>query len=113
MKQNTKKSELFEDIKQGLNEALAYSQGKTEVRVHRRKLQVAPLPKYNSEDIKKIREKLNLSQKTFAEVIGVSIKSVEAWEAGRSEANGSAQRILFIIDHDEKSLEKYELVAIS
>jgi putative transcriptional regulator len=113
MKSKLKNSELFQNLKQGLTEAISYTQGKTKARIHRRKVNVAPLPRYKPDEIKKIRERLNLSQRTFAEVIGVSIKSIEAWEAGRSEANGSAQRILSIIDNDEKSLEKYDLVEIS
>lgn len=108
-----KNSEIYNDLKEGLIEAISFTQGKTKARVHRRKVHVAPVPKYNASDIKKIREKINLSQKTFAEVLGVSVKSIEAWEAGRTEPNGSALRMLSIIDHDETSLEKYELVEIS
>jgi len=109
----SKNSELYNDLKQSLNEAIAYSQGKVKAKVHRRKLHVTPVPHYKAADIKSIRERFNLSQRTFAEVLGVSTKSIESWEAGRSEPNGPAQRILSIIDHDESSLEKLELVEIS
>ena len=109
----SKNLSLFESIKQGLNEAISHEQGKIKSKVHRRKLNIAPLPHYKGEEIKKMREKLNLSQRTFAEIIGVSAKSIEAWESGRSEPNGSAQRMLSIINHDEKSLEKLELMQIS
>ncbi|PKL32735.1 MAG: transcriptional regulator [Spirochaetae bacterium HGW-Spirochaetae-10] len=113
MKEKQKESPRFQDLKQGLYEALAYSQGKTKARVHRRKLHVPPLPDYSGEDIKRIRERLNLSQKTLAAVLGVSAKTIEAWEAGRSEAHGSALRMLSILDNDEKALEIYNLVEIS
>ena len=108
-----KNSELYNDLKQSITEAIEYSQGKLKAKVHRRKLHVAPVPHYKASDIKNIRERFNLSQRTFAEVIGVSTKSIESWEAGRSEPNGPAQRILSIIDKDETSLEKFELVDIS
>ena len=106
-------STLYNDLKQSLNEAIAYKHGKVKAKIHRRKVNVAPLPHYAGMEVRKLREKLNLSQRTFAEIIGVSVKAIEAWESGRAEPNGSAQRVLSLIDHDEKSLEKYELLEIS
>ena len=108
-----KNSKAFNDLSASLKEAIAFKKGKGKARVHRRKVEVAPLPSYSKSEVKRIREDLNLSQKTFAELLGVSIKAVEAWEAGRTEPNGSAQRMLSIIDRDESSLEKYELLQIS
>ena len=109
----TEKESLFEDLKQGLEEAIAFNQGKGKARVHRRKVDVAPLPHYQGTKVKHLRERLNLSQRTFAEVVGVSLKTIEAWEANRSEPNGPAQRVLSLIDKEEKSLEKLELIKIS
>jgi transcriptional regulator with XRE-family HTH domain len=37
----------------------------------------------NELNIKKIRNKLNVTQKEFSELIGVDIKTVQNWEAGR------------------------------
>jgi putative transcriptional regulator len=110
---NQEDNQIYHDLKQSLQEAIDYKKGKIKAKVHRRRVNVAPLPHYSPSDIKRIREELNLSQRTFADVLGVSVKSIEAWEAGRTEPNGSAQRILSIIEHDRESLEKYELVEIS
>ncbi len=110
MKKKNAPSRVFDDLKQSLNEAIDYSRNKGKARVHRRSIKIAPVPVYTPEKIKRMRERLNFSQKTFAQILGVSIKSIEAWESGRSEANGSAQRMLSIIDQDAESLEKYALI---
>lgn len=88
----------FEDIKKGLLEAIDYEKGKLNSR--RSFLAVAPLKKYTSKDIKKIRNSTKLSQKMFAQVIGVSNKTIEAWESGRNHPDGAATRLLSLIEND-------------
>ncbi len=98
-----------EGIIEGLNQAVAYEKGKKKgVRV--KSYTVQPLPKFRGPDIKKIRNKLNLSQSMFAKILGVSIKTVEAWEAGTNEPMGPAKRLLSIIKSDNKFLETYKLI---
>ena len=41
-----------------------------------------------------------MTQKTFAACMGVSTKSVEAWEGGRSRPDGAARRLIGLMkDH--------------
>jgi putative transcriptional regulator len=49
-----------------------------------------------SPDIKKIREKLNVSQNEFALMIGVSVRTLQNWEQGRREPEGPAKALLRI-----------------
>ncbi len=42
----------------------------------------------NKRQIETIRNKLGLSQRQFAEKLGVSQKTVWSWESGRSEPSG-------------------------
>lgn len=42
-----------------------------------------------SEDIKRVRKKVNMTQKEFAELIGVSKPTVERWEAGDGKITGA------------------------
>lgn len=77
---------------------------KGEKRLKTRQLGTKLIPSYSSEDIKKIRIKLKLSQKTLAEVIGVSSKTVEAWEQGKNKPNGSSARILQILNHNPDAI---------
>lgn len=93
-----------------LEQAIDYEKGVSAKGVKSRKISIAPLPHYKSEKIKEIRNRLGLSQTTFAYLMGVSKKTVEAWESGRNEPNGPAQRILMFLEKDNKFLEKYELI---
>jgi putative transcriptional regulator len=51
---------------------------------------------YNTEDIRQIRRRIGLSQAMFAGSLGVSPKTVEAWESGRNKPEGSSRRLLDI-----------------
>ena len=45
-----------------------------------------------------IRDQMGLSQKDFAYVLGVSVKTLQNWEQGRREPNGAAMKLLQIAD---------------
>ncbi len=49
-------------------------------------------------DVKKLREKLGLNKKDFAEKMGVSVRTVEFWEQGSSTPSGSAEILLRMLD---------------
>ena len=61
-------------------------------------LNVEPLAEFPKERIKEIRKKNNLTQRTFAEVLGVSPKAVESWETGLRQPTGTARRLFQIIE---------------
>lgn len=54
---------------------------------------VLPLKEYEATDIKKIRNDIGATQVVFASIMGVSKKTVEAWEAGRNKPDGPARPI--------------------
>lgn len=97
---------LFESIKQGLEEALEYEKGNSS-NVKVRRIKIESVPHYKAQDIKDIRQKAKLSQSAFANFMGVSKKTVEAWEAGTNIPQGSSQRLLEIISRDITILQKY------
>ena len=90
-------SKFFKDLKAGLEDAIAYEQGKLELRSE---FVVIPEPPthYKPKEIKKIREKNRYSQGVFAKVLNVSIKTVQSWESGQRSPSHSALRLLEIID---------------
>jgi len=80
----------FESIKQGLEEAHAFSKGQgTDAVVH----QIA-VPEI---DVFEIRSQTGLSQADFARSIGVAKGTLLNWEHGRRTPNGPAQVLLALI----------------
>ena len=68
---------------------------------------VLPLKEYEATDIKKIRNDIGATQVVFASIMGVSTKTVDAWEAGRNTPDGPARRLLAMVQEDPTILDKY------
>ena len=105
-----KTKKIYSSIITGLNEAIEHEKGKSVPGLKRKKIFIMPIPHYNSSKIKGIRNRLKLSQSTFATIIGVSIKTVEAWESGRNIPQGPAQRMLWLMEKDNNLLKKYKII---
>ena len=84
---------VYESIMTGLNEAIedAQSEGK---KLNRRTVTIIPVKEYGAEQVRNIRNSVGMSQSTFAGYLGVTKKTVEAWEAGTNHPSGAASRIL-------------------
>jgi len=91
--------ELFDDLKQGLEEAISYEQGNGKAKVKR--YHIIPVTEYSNSKIREIRLDAGMTQTVFASYMGVSQKTVEAWEGGRSHPNGPACRLLSILDKEK------------
>lgn len=80
----------YESIMQGLNEALAFAEGKeTGTKVHQ-----VEVPEV---DVAAIRASTGLSQGAFARSIGVAKGTLLNWEHGRRRPTGPAQVLLAMI----------------
>ena len=89
---------LFEEIKAGLNEAIEYEKGN--LKANSRTLTITPIEEFTASEIKDIRKNTGMTQVLFAKYLGVSLKTVKAWEAGRNQPNGTACRMLSITKKD-------------
>lgn len=89
---------LFDDIKTGLSEAIEYEKGNLKAKATT--LSVEPVENFTSVEIKSIRNSTGLTQNLFAKYMGVSVKTVEAWEAGRNHPDGAACRLLYLTKRD-------------
>jgi putative transcriptional regulator len=58
----------------------------------------------NVPDVASVREKTGLSQARFAELLGVSVRTLQDWEQGRRVPSGAARTLLMIADKDPKAL---------
>ena len=85
---------VFDEIKIGLQQAIDYEQGVLQAKST--KLSVLPPDLFTAQEIKAIRAGTGLTQATFAKFMGVSVKTVEAWESGRNHPEGAACRLLAI-----------------
>lgn len=90
-------SKFFKGLKAGLEEALAYSEGKITLKSELIEIPEPPIA-YKAKDIKKIRESGHYSQGIFAKILNVSVKTVQSWEAGVRIPSHAALRLLEIID---------------
>ena len=87
---------LFDDLTTGLQQAIDYEKGA--VKAKTRTLMIDPVKKYSNDEIKAIRNKAGMTQAVFANYMGVSKKTVEAWELGRTHPTGPAYRLLDILE---------------
>lgn len=88
-------SSLFEDLKQGLEEAIDFEKGNCKARVKTYK--IVPIKEYTNKEIREIRMKAGMTQSVFAVYMGVSKKTVEAWECGRTHPTGPVFRLLDVL----------------
>ena len=98
----------FDKIKLGLEEAIAYEKGTLPAKTTR--LTIVPVETYQADEIKRIRNSTGLTQRSFAEYMGVSPKTVEAWEAGRNHPEGTACRLLALTKADPQFPQKAGIV---
>ena len=54
--------------------------------------------------ISSIREKTGLSQSRFAELLGVSVRTLQEWEQGRRMPSGAARTLLLIAERNPRAL---------
>ena len=94
-------SSLYEDLKTGLQEAIDYEKGIGSARSTL--LVIAPVKKYTNKEIRSIRNKAGMTQAVLANYMGVSKKTVEAWELGRTHPTGPAFRLLDILDQGKET----------
>lgn len=90
-------SEFFDELMTGLNEAVAIERG--ELKGRNTVYEIQPVKKYNNVQIKQIRTSVGMTQVLFADYMGVSAKTVEAWEKGTNHPTGTACRLISMLEN--------------
>ncbi|MBP5442342.1 MAG: helix-turn-helix domain-containing protein [Treponema sp.] len=90
-------SEFFDELMTGLNEAVAIEKGTLKGR--KTVYEILPVKKYDNIQIKKIRTSVGMTQVLFADYMGVSTKTVEAWEKGTNHPTGTACRLISMLEN--------------
>ncbi len=85
----------FSSIKQGLKEAIDYSEGK---------LKKAVVHEFSPLDVKNIRTQLGMSQNEFASAFGISVSTLRHWERGDRSPQGPALVLLNVVSKEPETV---------
>ena len=67
------------------------------LRSYRSKAQPLPVVRLSSAEVKKVREKLDMTQREFAEMFGFPLRSLVNWETRRRGVQGAPATLLLAI----------------
>ena len=104
IEENTKDIDLLAGLKSTLEEVKAWKRGEEVpgLVVHDRTLLDL--------DVAEVRKSLSLTQRAFAAILGVSCRTVEAWESGRSNPTPMARKLLYLIQEDSSLVQKLQQI---
>ena len=97
---NFKNTDFFTGIMDGLQDALSYARGKATPETIARKRSLPEVDPFL------LRSSLNMTQRAFAEVLGVSCRTVESWEAGKTSTAATAKKLMHLIQQDHSLIGK-------
>lgn len=87
---------ITEQNRRNLHDLERMRSGKITFRTHR---VLVPHEQLDAQAVKRIREDvLHVSQRILADSMGVSVRTVQGWECGRSRPFGAARRLLQLME---------------
>ncbi len=95
---------LFAELMEGVNQMADHAAGKKVKGVREVVKEVISPRPMSKEDIVKLRMKLRVSQSAFALLLNISTKTVQKWEQGENQPNGSSLKLLTIAKKNPKML---------
>ncbi len=90
-------SNAFSSIKQGLDEAIEFSEGK---------VGKAVIHEFSPLDVKAVRAQVGMSQSEFASAFGISVSTLRHWERGDRTPHGPALVLLNVVAKEPKAVLK-------
>jgi putative transcriptional regulator len=91
----SKELSLSESLRMGLEEGIQFAKGKLNLRTT--EVPVRP-PSWHARQVVQLRQQLNMSQSVFAQMVNVSLKTVQSWEQGERQPSQAALRLLQILE---------------
>jgi len=92
-------SAVANEILQSMREALAYAKGEADASQY-----AVHVP--DDIDVKQIRTKLKMTQKSFAKSFGLSLTTVRHWEQKLRKPEGPARAYLLVIAHKPEAVRE-------
>jgi putative transcriptional regulator len=102
----TRKRNLFDELKQGLEEVSAHQKGKITLRTHQ--IKKKPRLSVDAALIRKLREKYHMSRGVFAVKLRVSVRTLEKWEQGETIPNDQAAALILMLQKYPDTLKRLE-----
>ncbi len=102
MKKKAADMSVFDMVVAGLEDSLAFSEGKKKslITTH----MPAPPPPMNARKVTELRKRLNMSQGLFAAALNVSPKTVQGWEQGLRTPSNASLRLLQIVESQPNAI---------
>lgn len=94
---------MSDTLRNSMDELIEYAEGNFDS-VEIRTYKFGEVPQYSGEKIREIRDNLELPRNTFSDILGVSVRTIEKWEINGAKPNGSARRLLQLLDNRPKKI---------
>jgi len=95
---------LSEKLLESAKQAEVHAAGNKRLRIN--VIEIQPVPNYDPHQIKSIRTRLGLTQGLMGGIVGVSTKTIEAWEIGYRRPSSTAMRVLAELDTNPDYFKK-------
>ena len=86
------KRNIFAEMTEGFGALAAQRKGRVTLREH--KVEARPAPALKPAEVRKVRERLNLSRAVFARALRTNERTLENWEQGRAAPNSQARLLI-------------------
>ena len=95
---------LFKELMEGARQMADHAAGKKVKGVREVVKEVRSPAPMSKKEIVELRKKLKVSQSAFAVLLNISTKTVQKWEQGENQPNGSSLKLLTIAKKNPKML---------
>ncbi|WP_203341067.1 helix-turn-helix domain-containing protein [Planococcus beijingensis] len=103
--------QFFNELQTSLGQAIDHAKDEPS-KARTKTVEIKELAHFTSEEIKSLRLQMNLTQKSFAALMGVSIKAIESWERGTNQPSDSARRLLEILRNEPHVVEDQGIISV-
>ena len=99
-----KKNQFFEDLLEGMKALAEHREGKRTLRTHVVKWK--PEVRVTPAEVKRLRERMNLSTAVFAHYLRTNVRTLENWEQGRAKPNAQAAVLIKLVARYPDTVER-------
>ena len=92
-----RKSKILEAVRETASGLLAAGAIDQVTMRHFDRLCLPPVPPLRPEEIRRIRERSQVSQAVFAALLNTSVSTVQKWEIGQKRPTGTALKLLHLV----------------